>query len=143
MTDLELIKALQHCSKTDTGCSECPRQKLGEPMLKCTANVIREAIDRLQALIAENERLKVQGPKWISVKDHLPKLHTEKYDDFGEICEYEVSETVWGLTADKKTIAVHCTQDQNGAVWFGEQDMLRKEVTHWMPLPVKNTNDLN
>lgn len=45
--------------------------------------------------------------------------------------------------ADLELIKAHCTQDQNGAVWFGEQDMLRKEITHWMPLPVKNTNDLN
>lgn len=52
MTDLELINALQHCSETDMECSKCPRQNLGEPMLRCTANVIREAIDRLQTLIA-------------------------------------------------------------------------------------------
>lgn len=65
MTDKELIQALRCCSRTniEPDCKKCPRLAIDCSCLACTIGLIRLTADRLETLLAENERLKAQLPK--------------------------------------------------------------------------------
>lgn len=103
MTDQELIKALRYCGSSDeASCRDCPAVKECHGSIGILTATI--AADRLEALLAENaelniqiqkeivkrvdveaedERLKAQLPKWVSVDEYLPVL-TEKEIDLIE-----------------------------------------------------------
>lgn len=62
---------------------------------------------------------------WISVKDRLPSIISEDFDDY--------SEDVLVMTPDGIMIG-HCEPYRDGEyAWFSNHDSVT--VTHWMPLP--------
>lgn len=74
--------------------------------------------------------------EWISVKDRLPVLHIDDYEEpDGSRVQFEVSEDQWVFTASgHKTKARY----ETGAVfqgWVGDYGETIRDVTHWMPLP--------
>lgn len=76
------------------------------------------------------------GHKWISVKDRLPVLHIDDYEEpDGSRVQFEVSEDQWVFTASgHKTKARY----ETGVVfqgWVGDYGETIRDVTHWMPLP--------
>lgn len=66
MTDKELIQALRCCSRTniEPDCKNCPRFAVDCSCFVCMMGLVRLTANRLEALLAENERLKAQLPKW-------------------------------------------------------------------------------
>ena len=92
----------------------------------------RHASDTADYLIANG----VTVQEWISVKDRLPVLHIDDYEEpDGSRVQFEVSEDQWVFTASgHKTKARY----ETGAVfqgWVGDYGETIRDVTHWMPLP--------
>ena len=144
MTDKELIQALRCCEKLN-GCCVCPAREDD-----CRGVSYGHAADRLEALLAENERraqtaviakadggitITCQSFGWISVEERLPEREAEyivvvkfKYD-----CEKDFNVAV--------DLADY-VQESSGYIdnhwatvndWYDGQQYMH--VTHWMPLP--------
>lgn len=130
MKDKELIQALRCCGSTnEDACKGCPVKK------ECHENIgnpaASAAADRLEALLAENERLKAQLPKWVSVEEKLP----------------EESGLYFTLSTEgpKRWIDNFDTSlGKFGAWWDYEPDGTKhpnyrfieaENITHWMPIP--------
>lgn len=146
MTDKELIQAARTCQRT-RGCgrctlfNECPGR----------AAYLAMAADRLEALLAENERMvqtaviaradggitiTCQSFGWISVEERLPEaeLETATADEPDDAITCELSACV--LVVDR-TGEVRVARYELGPYFQGWQENGRAvgEVTHWMPLP--------
>lgn len=108
MTDMELIQALRAYS--------------------CQAWTIpNKAADRLEALLAENERLKAQLPKWRPASE--PPKETGVY-----LVDTKARKDMLHFSAEKKPFIP-------AKSWyriddFGYPEIVRaKEIKSWMPLP--------
>lgn len=113
MTDLELVKALRCCYGGELTCDDCPL-KCNE--MACVSLTPLKAADRLEALLAENERLKAQLPKWVSVKERLPELtedEIKRIEHFG--FELAPEFVVLIKCADKPTVLRF-----DGEKWFDD-----------------------
>lgn len=60
LTDNEIIKALECCVKETHTCLECPYTEFGQ----CEFLVMKDALDLINRLQAENERLKEKCEMW-------------------------------------------------------------------------------
>ena len=73
--------------------------------------------------------------EWISVKDRLPVLHIDDYEEpDGSRVQFEVSEDQWVFTASGHQTKARY---ETGAVfqgWVGDYGETIRDVTHWMPL---------
>lgn len=88
---------------------------------------LAEAADRIEAQAKEIEKLRAQLPRWISVKERLPKygvrvLATDMYEE--DDCT-----GIWTREEYPDDPEDGCWIDERG--WWHAFD----EVTHWMPLP--------
>lgn len=133
MNDSYIIQVMRHCGKFSNDmltCKGCPADGDG------CAGAYLAAADRLEALLAENERLKAQLPKWVSVKERLPEteLETATADEPDDAITCEISVRV--LVVDR-TGKVRVARYELGPYFQGWQENGRAvgEVTHWMPLP--------
>lgn len=63
MTDKELIQLYKMCNELET-CEGCPERSYFDPCPIDRYCDLDDLIPRLEALLAENERLKSQVPKW-------------------------------------------------------------------------------
>lgn len=74
--------------------------------------------------------------EWISVKERLPALHLDDYQEpDGSRMQFEVSEDQWVIT---KTGYQTKARYETGVVFQGWVDDFGgtiRDVTHWMPLP--------
>ena len=108
MTDKELIQALRMCAREHNWAAEI-------------------IADRLEALLAENERLKEQVPKWRPV--------SEPPETIPCIAGTEYSEAVNVLTSGRKVL----TAIYNGHEFITDADFWEawdEEITHWAPVPM-------
>lgn len=123
MTDRELIQGLKRL-KVETGslaCSGCGREH------SCGIHgcaILRKAADRLEALLAENERLKAGKDmnvptEWVSVEERLP--------------EY-VGDYLVVLDGTREMAVLFF--DKWPPSWTDDDDTEYK-VTHWMPTPCR------
>lgn len=124
MTDKELIQALRCCG-VGQSCKKCPANS------ECYKVSYKYAADRLEAMLAENERLKAQLPKWVSVKERMPHFN-QPY--IVTACDENApaGEGIWYSTV------VVVAEYYNGCwTWYeGETEYdLTGLVTHWQPLP--------
>lgn len=113
MTDMELIQALRDENITDAG-----------DMM----DYMEEAADRLESLLAENELLKAQVPKWRPVSE--PPTETGEYlVDLGE------EKAVLRFPVEKVPFVP-------AGNWYRKDDygypevIRKKEIKSWMPLPI-------
>ena len=73
--------------------------------------------------------------KWISVAERMPDTEAERYEEEdGSTYEYEVSQWLWGITAEKMQVRVRYETGPVFQGWY-EEDGKTWEITHWMPLP--------
>lgn len=121
MTDKKLIQALRAYS-----CQEW--------------TIPNKAADRLEVLLAENERLKAQLPKWISVEERLPETEPETiiWGDPDEAYTYETSQTVLVVNSNGE---MWLDRYISGPLYDGwtryrsKRSQAQERVSHWMPLP--------
>lgn len=73
-------------------------------------------------------------PKWTPVSEGLPPMRNEREDDSVEVWEYQISDPVIALTADRETVVVHVTREERGLFWW-DRNGTTYDVTHWMPTP--------
>lgn len=71
MTDKELIQMLRTCHRTE--CVDCEARAICDIVIDEEIQMDVYVADRLEALLAEGEKLKAQAPKWVSVKERLPE----------------------------------------------------------------------
>lgn len=122
MNDRELIQALRCCvsSPHRDGCRNTCVFYNGD--INCCIPEMGKAVaDRLEALLAENERLKSQLPKWVSVEERLPELNV----------------MVVGITKDNpfsRYVPQVVHRNEHGWVFTYSMRYVT-DVTHWMPLP--------
>lgn len=155
MTDKELIQAARVCQRT-RGCGSCAQFN------ECPgrAAYLAMAADRLESLLAENERLKVQVPTWISVAERLPENEKDvliafvRKDWRGDAHRCvgmafhtdgknttEDSSYTWevgyiDMEYDEDTDAYIIPEGWWETVNFGETfSAVDMPVTHWMPIP--------
>lgn len=115
MTDLELIQAIRHCYEGDN-CKTC----LYKPgSVECYQVYPTSVADRMEALLAENERLKAQLPKW--------KPASEPPTVYGRYLGVVKLKAIYGGSN-----ICTCGYDSNG---FSSGFDRNCEITHWMPLP--------
>ena len=128
MRDEQLIQALRFCATRE--CDSCEMDD------DCPNPSITELADRLEALLAENERLKAQFwveycqdmaeyscpriPRWVSAKERLP----ENDERVLALCrDYVIHDMQWNYPNwEWRDCAT-------GSTYLGSF------VTHWMPLP--------
>lgn len=115
MTDKELIQALRkvHDAYFTPGVH--------------SHSIYGHAADRLEALMAENERLKEQMPKW--------RPASEPPETIPCIAGTEYSEAVNVLTSGRKVL----TAIYNGHEFITDADFWEawdEEITHWAPVPM-------
>jgi len=75
---------------------------------------------------------------WISVKDRLPDLHDEVWEDGETTIHYQASDPCLCVFNTNEQIVAACEidNDQDGAIWVSVFDgNVLQTVTHWMPLP--------
>ena len=73
--------------------------------------------------------------KWISVAERMPDLNDDKWEDEdGSTCSFEVTDWVWGITAEKMQVRVRYETGPVFQGWY-EEDGKTWVITHWMPLP--------
>ena len=96
LTDEQIIKALECCSKPTTAsdrCSICPKRD--EPF-GCSIRLSNEALDLINRLQAENEQLNAKLEKWldkyndknieiVKLKHDIQTAKTEAYKELGKI----------------------------------------------------------
>lgn len=76
MTDKDIIKALEHCTKDYRTCNTCPQVDNGiSRECACVYEMLKEAFSLIKNQQAEIERLKTE-------KDNLIKNYTECQKDF-------------------------------------------------------------
>lgn len=118
MTDKELIRAFRECGK-HLGCDGCPWTFDGDG---CNIGIFSDSVElmnRLEALLAENERLRAQVHEWVSVEDRLP--------------DYDGGYLV--ILAGTREMAV-LDFDTLSRSWT-DGDGVEYAVTHWMPTPLR------
>lgn len=132
MTDQELIKALRCCisyANCDMCQSECIFYK-DPKSSECIPAMGETVIARLEALLAENEGLKAQVPKWVSVEEQLPVL-TER--EIREIEKFGIEGApefiVQIIGADRPTVLMF-----DGEKWV-DHDGNWYSITRWMAIP--------
>lgn len=104
--------------------------------------LLREAADYIaRGVTVPGATDKDVGGKWISVKDRLPGMHKEQYEDCCEPTGYGeclVSENVLVYCHDSNRLYVaECSRpDDKGPLYWTEvnSDMTLRP-SHWMPLP--------
>lgn len=73
--------------------------------------------------------------KWTSVAERLPDLTMDRYEDEdGSTGSAEISDWVWGITAENMQARVRYETGPVFQGWY-EEDGKTWEITHWMPLP--------
>ena len=75
---------------------------------------------------------------WISVKDKLPDLHDDVWEDGDEVVHYKVSDPVLCVyNGGEQTVAVYeIDSDVDFGGWVNCHDSSNLHtVTHWMELP--------
>ena len=87
LTDSEIVKALDICSKSNNGCSyskySCKDCCLnGQPM--CSSVLIQDTIDLIDRLQAENERLKATVDSFNDIGKLYSEIKAEAYKEFAE-----------------------------------------------------------
>lgn len=113
MTDQELIKALRMCNTAN--CGEC----LKTHTVCWRKKWMSDAAARLEALLAENERLKAQVPKWVSAEERMPEK------DGRYLCVRRIGES--GMC--------YVTIMNGDECGFSMGHIYSDDVTHWQPLP--------
>lgn len=131
MTDQELIRAVRFCYKGMYSCDNCPNKSDENA---CRMVDALELADRLEALLAENERLKAQVSKWQPASDP-PKATGE----------YLVDMTAYLGGAKRHQEVLHFTTARESFIpagsWYKICDygfpeiVSAKEIISWMPLP--------
>ena len=92
----------------------------------------KKAISERETLIANG----VTVQEWISVKDRLPALHTDDYEESdGSRVQFEVSDDQWVITASNHQTKARYETGVVFQGWVGEHGETIYGVTHWMPLP--------
>lgn len=129
MTSKELIQAYRECQRQGS-CKGCPGNN---DSTQCAIEMFDadDVIDRLEALLAENERLRASKnlmqntidtlrrgiPRWISVSERLPK-------DGEDVLAY----------SDNEQESRYYPANYDCGIWW---DCIRNEqntnTTHWMP----------
>lgn len=109
MTDRELIEDAREQAEGFSGKSGCVY----------TSEWYTRVADRLEALLAENERLKAQVSEWVSVDERLP--------------EY-VGDYLVVLDGTREMAVLFF--DKWPPSWTDDDDTEYK-VTHWMPTPFR------
>ena len=101
--------------------------------------VFGESMDDLvDYLIANGVTLdyQVSSSKWISVKDRLPALHTDEYEEpDGSRMQFEVSDDQLVITASGDQVKARYETGVVFQGWVGDFGNTVRNVTHWMPLP--------
>lgn len=80
--------------------------------------------NKIKDLEAENERLKAQVPKWVSVNDRLP-------EDLDKVLVYD----------EGSIYVAEFNNFHDGKMWVSNWFSSSVEETHWMPLPLPPTTD--
>lgn len=134
MTDKEIVQALRcearHKTSSNVGCKKCPYwepegleewQKLHGWTSCKVYQIISDAADAIERLLAENAALREKVPQWISVEDRLPTDHLKR-----ELIAFQ----------DAGGKIVDMARYVPGFGWrcYG-WDVQQDEITHWMPLP--------
>lgn len=142
----KIVKSLRQCAGIETKCGGCAYAGIGA-CYEVIKEDAAEAINELKATISKQESEKMalhrdtvfakkrieylesQIPRWISVKDKLPRSVGNKvivylehedlngYIGFGHYEYFRGEETWWNLEREERF-------DEHGYI-----------VTHWMPLP--------
>lgn len=118
MTDKEFIQSFRECMKRPD-CEGCP-WTFGRD--GCNIGIFSnpvELVNRLEVLLAENERLRAQTHEWVSVEDRLP-------DYAGDYL---------AILAGTREMAV-LDFDTLPRSWT-DGDGVEYAVTHWMPTPLR------
>lgn len=111
------------------------REKLSELIEQKYYCSIEELADHLIAngVTLDNQ---VSSSKWISVKDRLPALHTDDYEEpDGSRMQFEVSDDQWVITASGDQTKARYETGVVFRGWVGDYGNTIRNVTHWMPLP--------
>ena len=86
LTDNEIVKALECCNKND--CRTCPYGKYNVTGWCCMPKARKDALDLINRLQAENERLKSHIQEGIDLAKQIPEMLTltkaEAYKEFAE-----------------------------------------------------------
>lgn len=136
MTDKEIVQALRcearHKTSSNVGCKKCPYwepegleewQKLHGWTACKVYQIISDAADAIEQLLAENAALREKAPQWISVRDRLPEVWKNEKDDV--LVNYMIYSPDFGVDIGN----YHATAKR----WLCMS--LPCTVTHWMPLP--------
>ena len=74
--------------------------------------------------------------KWIPVKDELPVLHIDDYEEpDGSWMQVEISDFQWVFTATKYQTKARYESGPLFQGWVNERGSSVRNVTHWMLLP--------
>ena len=171
MTEKEIVKALRcearHKTSSNVGCKKCPYwapegleewQKLHGWTSCKVYQIISDAADAIERLLAENAALREKVPQWTSVEERLPEPETDVlivcnrngyvfvtpaiYEDGKMLTQ----ESAWNWN-DIYGYGLYSEEDDDyfiPAGWwedrqFNPDDVYNNPVdctvTHWMPLP--------
>ena len=133
MRDYEnTAKALRCCRLTSArGCAECPFSLNSNE--KC-ANLLPDAADAIEELLAELTTIRKQLPHWISVEDEPPKENGRYLVRYKRDVNLGDEETVH---EDEIRIMRFFVDDgwRYPIICNDHVRLVNEEVTHWMPLP--------
>ena len=131
MADLEKVfDALRNCV-TEPKCKDCPWEdceKIGCKRTKVPVTLLLDALNLMK-----------EQPKWISVKNDLPKEHDSIFANHTHLSKH-----MWAKESDNVIVYVRFPDGtgrstegrlQDGKWWTRVSPMLEPVVTHWMPLP--------
>lgn len=115
-THEEIKKALEHCG-ADKPCGECPYRKEVD---SCIGMIARDALSYIRQLENQIADLGKKVPRWISVKERLPKD----------------GQKVIAAFRDGGGVIVDQARYSNGEFDFADWAYVWDEnITHWTPLP--------
>lgn len=121
-----IAKDLREDARYITGFANGRGGKDTQRLIECTTTMLRAAFK------IEQEQM------WISVKDKLPDLHDDVWEDGDEIVHYKVSDPVLCVyNGGEQTVAVYeIDGDVDFSGWVNCHDSSDLHtVTHWMELP--------
>lgn len=115
-THEEIKKALECCA-ADELCGECPYHP---EVNSCIGMIARDALDYIRQLESQIADIGKKVPRWISVKERLPKD----------------GQKVIAAFRDGEGVIVDQARYSNGEFDFANWAYVWHEnITHWMPMP--------